>query len=57
MNLIMVFEQRAPLGHQDAHQWRRLLQLGVETLEDKMDVRLLAANFWRDGFKDINSSE
>ena len=52
MNLIMVFEQRAPLHHQDVHQWRRLLQLGLETLEDKMDVQLLAANFWRESLQD-----
>ena len=48
MKLILVFEQRAPLHGQSYDKWRRLLDHGVETLEEGLDIRLLAANFWRE---------
>ena len=52
VNLIMVFEQRAP---SQPDQWSELPDLGVENLEEKMDMSLLAANFWRDGAEDIEN--
>ena len=48
VKLILVFEQRAPLHGQHYAKWRRLLDHGVETLEEGLDIRLLAANFWRE---------
>ena len=48
VKLILVFEQRAPLYDQNSAQWRRLLEHGVEYLEEGLNIRLLAANFWRE---------
>ena len=48
VKLILVFEQSAPLSDQDYGQWRRRLGLGVQTLEKTLNLRLLAANFWRE---------
>ena len=48
MKLILVFEQSAPHRDQDYGQWRRMLDLGVETLEKTLNLRLLEANFWRE---------
>ena len=48
VKLILVFEQSAPLRDQDYGQWRRMLGLGVDTLQKKLNLRLLAANFWRE---------
>ena len=48
VKLILVFEQSAPLRDQDYRQWRRRLGLGVHTLEKTLNLRLLAANFWRE---------
>ena len=48
VKLILVFEQSSPLCEQDYGQWRRRLGLGVQTLEKTLNLRLLAANFWRE---------
>ena len=48
VKLILVFEQSSPLCEQDYGQWRRRLRLGVDTLEKTLNLRLLAANFWRE---------
>ena len=48
MKLILVFEQRDPLHDQSSAQWRRLLEHGVQALEEGLNIRLLAANFWRE---------
>ena len=48
VKLILVFEQNAPLRDQDYGQWRRRLGRGVDTLENTLNLRLLAANFWRE---------
>ena len=48
VKLVLVFEQSASLRDQDYGQWRRMLELGVETLEKTLNLRLLAANYWRE---------